>query len=413
MAHATPVLEIIPSSSIECDDGRTPELAAAYKDPIDNANGPDGVVIADGDGEVHARYFPSSDVAADINAVVPAAGELMWKTDTLQAVMGDGTLYGGVPLNLNSQSCIFVAADGSADKNGQALKDAITAAASRTPYGSALSATNPILVVLGPGSYSLTGLSGNIALPNFVGLHGLCGSHATFVTMDNSHKLQLLQPSDTTYYNYLKGITFKGSAANILWTFGAGSANPIVVAHEDLNFPDLSSSTSTMGFSSLSPFENPTVAGYATNVRTTGQALYGRHTTAPNGNLTWAVTFTDCRGGNRSFGGSSGTLGQRSGKLTGGLYNCSTFGTDVWDCILDCPMVNCEWSFAIERLSTGAYLRDTIIRGIASTYSLSHSGAVDIKLRNNSFAGLIHSNVTNLTTGTLDGAGNLVGDSDV
>jgi hypothetical protein len=414
------MLEIVPSSSIECDDGRTPELAAVYKDMLDNANEPDGVVVADGDGKVFARYFPSADTAADVNAMVPAAGEIVYKTDIGQAVVGDDAMYGGVPLNLNSQNCIFVSADGTPAKNGQSLADAVMAAGARTPYGNALSATNRCFVVIGPGIYDLTGLSANVDFPNFTGLIGLCGSEATSIVTSSSRRLRVISTSETDWYNVLSGITFRSvTPSNSFAITLTSSPNFLDLRHSDLDFPGLSSAESCMQIVGGTGLTDPTLRGTAVNCRTTGMGLYGGHTqTATSGNHQYQMRFERCVGGDRSFGGSNTTIGTRDGKITGagnGLFDCQHIGTgaSAWSCILDAPMVRCDWQPAIQRVNSGAYISSGRIGEAVSTFSINHNGAVNAKISHMRMAGGIGSNVTNLLTGgTLDNAGNFT-DGDV
>ena len=64
MTIASPVFTLRPSTSILTPDGRTPVLAPYYKDPIDNQNDANGVVVADNNGDIIVRaVIPRHDTA--------------------------------------------------------------------------------------------------------------------------------------------------------------------------------------------------------------------------------------------------------------------------------------------------------------------------------------------------------------
>lgn len=390
---------------------------AVFEDLYANANGPDGLGIFDAGGILSARIRPSYDTPDAINASVPPVGEPWVMSGNFAAGYGDGVTLGGLAANLNAENSLFVGATGTDPlENGTKLSDALSNAAARTPYGAALSNTNWMNVLLGPGDFDITGLGAALTVPNFVAIHGVCGSTATRITTTTSRRLQISQVADVLHYSRLRGLAFVSTTpgSSLLISF-VGSAPTITIDWEDLDFPGLSEAQQCMAFGSLSGLSSPTIDGVARRIRTTGMGLLGGHGTAPTaGNFTLAAKCYDCEGGNRSFGGSSGTLGQRSGHVTGGLYNCRNLGDGVWDAILDADLADGSiWTPAIGRLGTSAYLRDSIVRG--ATNSLTHSTTIACRFRNMLFAAPVHSNVTNDLTGdagladaTSDDAGNFV-----
>lgn len=389
---------------------------AVFAELYGNANGPDGFLVADENGVVDARVRPSVDTAAAINISVPPASELWVMSDNFAVGYGDGNTLGGLAANLNSESSLFVGLTGTPAQNAVKLRDAFTHAATRTPYGNALSATNPFLVFKGPGTVDLTTLAGNLIQPNFVGIKSLGGSAYSLVITDSTHRWLITQPGSDVLYSMIHGINFVSSAGSASWTiaFEGSFAPTISIDHEDIQFTGHTATESVMGFTNLAGSASPTFTGRVKNVRTPGQRLYGGHTTTPStGNLTWDVRFEDCIGGTASFGGSSTTLGTRDGLLSGtnaGLYHCTHFGvgSNPWSAILGCPMIGCDWAAAVQRLTSDAYIRQTRITGIVSTYSITHNAAVNVRLAHNQLAGLINTgNVTNtLLGGTVDNAGN-------
>jgi hypothetical protein len=87
---------------------------------------------------------------------LPALGRSFNATDIIE-VSADGT--GSYKANignftLGGENYIFVNANGTPAENGQAVRDAYTAAQAMTPNGAALSATNRVVILLSPGYYT-------------------------------------------------------------------------------------------------------------------------------------------------------------------------------------------------------------------------------------------------------------------
>lgn len=392
-------------------------LTAGGGELLTNKDAVGGYVGIDEDNKVYARaIFPSSALAATVNALVPDVGEQMFKTDISQFTIGNNAQYGGVPINLNSQNCVFISADGTVAKNGQALADAVTEAGQRTPYGSALSATNMAFVLMGPGTYDITGLASGISLPNFVGLIGLCGSSLTTIATTTSKRItHTAQSVGVNIYSVLRGITFTTAATtdSVRFSFVGDASNFIYIDHEDLRFPGLTNSQACMSFGSMTGSTTPTLTGYAKNVKTTGRALYGGWTSGPTvGSFTCNVRFEDCQGGDFSFGASGSSIGSRDGVLTGtlaALINCKNTGTgaSAFSAQVDCPMIGCDWGPAIQRVGSNAEFYRNRIREAVSGESIEHSSGVTCRLAFNMMAGTIGNNITNsIDDGTLDTAGN-------
>jgi hypothetical protein len=368
--------------------------------------------VADADGNIFGNYKPGQDTSANHNAAVPVTGLMVFKTGINQVAVGNNALYGGIPISLESESCLFVSADGTTAKNGQALSDRIAEAGTRTPYGSALSLTNWANVLVGPGDLDITGLAAGITIPNFVRIIGLGGSDATRIITSTTRRFLITNADGVVFYSAMSGLQFVPSAAgaSLTTSFAGGGTPTINLAWYDINFPGLSAAQSCMNIGSLTGLANPTFAGEVRRVRTTGMGLLGGHTNAPTtGNLTLSCKFYDCEAGDRSFGGSSTTIGTRDGLLTGGLYRCKNNGTgaNAFSAKVNCEMFDCDWKPAIQRVGSSAFFLRNIVREAISSESIEHDEAVTCRLAFNVTASPIGSNITNsIDDGTLDTAGN-------
>ena len=420
---ATPVFNLLPSSSILSADGRTPYLAAFYKDKIDNQNAPNGVVVADALGKVYGRWFVGQDTAESINASVPALGEMLFKSDIAQLVVGNNILLGGVPVNLSSQSCLMVAADGTPAKNGQALADTITRASQRLPYGLALGPLNQVTVYMGGGDYDITGLTAaGIPLPNYLRLIGLGGSNCVNIITSSTKRLTITSVDPTQFYNTMIGITFRtvtpSSSITIINGVNGtqGGVLGIDLQHRDLKFAGLTSAQQCMIVTSQAAGINwPTYTGNAIECETDGMNLYGGFTLTPSlsgaDSIQMKMNFTRCRGGDRSFGGSSTTIGIRDGQVTGRILDCSHTGSgaNAWCAKLDGPMVSSSWNPAIQRVGANASVNTSRIVETVGGFTISNRGVAQaIQIFSNRLRATYGNGVTNLLSTKVDDGGNAV-----
>lgn len=374
-----------------------------------------------------ARFIPTTGTDDEINLLAGEAGELAVDTTNGSLRLFDGVTNGGRAVGLESGHCRYLAAVRTPAQSGAALYDALAEIQALTPGGSAVSTSNPVTLIPGPGVWDLRGGGGDYQLiTSGVRIVGLGGSQAVRLLCDNTHRIGLVVAVDenglivsagSCLDHALIGLTLQSvqstPSSSMEFTIGQvvwdSSATPIRLWHQDLDFPGLTSSQSAMAWTAANHIDAFGFSGSAIRCRTTGRALYGGWVVGLG--PTWAVRFEDCEAGDRSFGGSGTTQGTTDGTVTGGIFRCRNFGT-TWRAKLNGDFVGNHWTPPIERLGSSAYLRHSRIDGTdGSGDSVSHNEAVNARIAHCLLKGAIDANVTNQLSATLDGAGNVV-DSD-
>jgi hypothetical protein len=150
-------------------------------------NQPNGVPGLDDNGALVGPIIPTSGTAVQIEAMVGQAGELWYKTDTGKIGRFDGVTPGGAEVGgiTQGENFVIVQPTSNATANAAALRNAYATAKALTPYGNAISATNPVYVLLHPGIYDFgTGDEDNHGLEmdaQYVHLVGLASDASAVV----------------------------------------------------------------------------------------------------------------------------------------------------------------------------------------------------------------------------------------
>jgi len=293
----------IPTSVLVAGDGiavsgRTIGLTSTFYGYLNNAGSADGVVVSDSSNEIAGIFVPRADTQTNYESVTPNDGEIASIQTTHGMRLGDGSTAGGIDFALNSDSCVTVAPRRTGTTSWTALMNGVEKARALTPNGSAVSATNPVTVVVLPGVYEGVG-GADPLLIDTEGLRiiGIGGSAVTTLWATGTAGLFLkLSANNTT----LQGFTLLGPSTSVgpLWWFATASAG---IVHRDLNFVLNAATGGCVLWDST-----PTVlAGLYENCRTNGGALYGAKSFS--GGVT--ATFRNCRANGSSiyasFGGSA------------------------------------------------------------------------------------------------------------
>jgi hypothetical protein len=336
---ATPVFHLIASDSIECADGRTPELAAAYKALLDNANSADGVAVLNGDGNLQiAGIIPRADTAAAINGLVLDANEVAVCSDTHEIRIGDAVTPGGIAVAANSSSRIECNATGTPAQNGQRLIDLYTAAKLLTPGGSALATTNRAKVRLLAGRYDITAISTLAIDTQYVDLEGE-DKDSVIIVVNGDHNLQI-SANDFRLSNLTLEYTGTGSNSQ-----GAAHITAATTTAQRWTNVHIAGGTAFPATSFLSTLA--TFAGTYFRVTTTCPNLFSAFASATD--LTCSATFEQCeiQGGlaTAQWGGGFGGRIETSNPniFTGIIRRCRVTATHLGICVRgvmeQCPLI--------------------------------------------------------------------------
>ena len=199
---------------------------------------------------------------------------------------------------LSPQSCIVVETTSNAKTNGAALIAAYTAAKALTPNGEELSATNRACVIIPPGNYDLDHGEDDACVPltldtEFVDIIGLTTDRSLqqiYGTPEATNSGVIVQTADDVHVSnlYVKILTEVESAN---WNDTDSAAY----------FPSTSLSNTVV--------DNCQFDGQA------GSKYEGPRLFSMRLYIEYSGTFTNCTGGDYSFGGAGGTL-------SGQLYYC-------------------------------------------------------------------------------------------
>ncbi len=345
-----------------------------------------------------SSYYCTS-VSPFVSTVTPNLDTTHW---SLLAQKGaDGAAGAG----LIGQSYILVAGDGaSSGANGLDLKNKYNIAAGMMPYGSPLSATNRITVLVAPGTYALG--TTMFMMNDYVDVVSLTGKQDVIIT--TSSNAAIVASANSQHISGLKLLGNKKfqigiNQADLIvenctagsQSFGYGSTNPrgtfINCTAGTRSFGYYNGTTTvlltcigcTAGSESFGAGTDLTVQGTYTNC-TAGASSFGYGT-----NVVTAANFTNCTAGNESFGSGIGCTaggefreckagidsfgsGNTASKFTGRAYNCqaddNSFGGD--NLMIQGLLINCQ-------LTTGTFKTvdpSGVIRfGLDGTYTIINS----------------------------------------
>ncbi len=354
---------IVAGTGITCADGVNLSVSAAYQALINNAEQvamkgqPNGYVGIDANGVAGAIIIIRYGTAAAIEALVLDVGELAWKTDTEELVIGDDVTAGGIPVLPSvpgSTSTIELDATGTPTQNGQALVDAYTAAKLLTPNSAALSTYNRATIVLHPGVYTHSGLTLDSA---FVDIIGTKGSQS--VSVINTGAFEINNAGMT-----LKGIRFAGNNAGTPAACGVTfrTVNNPVNYWEDLFFDTYGSTTDN----AMSMFSGGTIGGIYRKIKSPGQRFLGNVTSISSVTTT---LFEDCEVGTASLLSGTSITGTSPGNLLGTMRRCILTGS-TWHCKVGATgkVFDCEFrGVGMLRWVTGAIVDNTLILPASGT----------------------------------------------
>ena len=258
------------------------------------------------------------------------------------AVAGGG---GGI----SGTSYVYVAGNGTAAANGTALLAAYTAASALTPYGSALSATNRVAIVVGPGQYTTTGFT----LSNqFVDLVSLTGNPDVFLSAI----------SVTANDVYIRGMNLGTTAFTIASNLNLLKVEKCIGGAASFgHYGVIASGTFTDCTGGDGSFGEALASGTFTNC-IGGGASFGGYDTASG-------KFTNCTGGSVSFGSGS-TLSVASGTFVNCTGGDSSFAASS---TASGTFVNCtggSFSFG----GDGGAASGTFTDCTSGEYSFGHGG---------------------------------------
>jgi len=221
-------------------------------------------------------------------------------------------------------SYIVVPASNTASNNGLSLVSAYNTASTMMPYGSALSATNRVTVIVEPGQYTTGGF--NVA-NNYVDIVSATGDSTVFLDSINV----------TANNVYIKGLNLGGNpftvSSNVSGTF-------VNCVGGNYSFCGVSSSTAPIF-----------VPGTFTNC-TAGYASFGSsgYNSFSGGSTVVSGTFTNCTAGYASFGSSGyGSISGGSTVVSGTFTNCTagfdSFGYGFSSANVSGTFTNCTAGF--------------------------------------------------------------------
>ena len=148
---------------------------------------------------------------------LPALGRPFNATDIIEvSANGTGSFKANIgDFTLGGENYIFVNSNGTPAQNGQAVRDAYTAAQAMTPNGNAIDYNNKVIILLAPGYYEFTeSLMGPFVVDqNYIDFESLTGSRDVFfssIQVDSSSSGITVNISgiDTTKNNYYSHSAF-------------------------------------------------------------------------------------------------------------------------------------------------------------------------------------------------------------
>jgi hypothetical protein len=240
---------------------------------------------------------------------------------------------------IQGSSFIFVPGNDTDVNNAAALQAAYTAAKSKTPFGSALSTTNRYTILIGAGTYT------------FSTAFTIDTQYIDIVSISGSSDVCINGISITANDVYVKGLN---CGTNVI-TIATGLANLKM---------DNSISTGDYSFSSNDLIQGYVLSGVFTNCTGGNYSFGGVSGTASGKITTTSGRFTNCTGGDYSFGGGYASKGSCSSTVSGTFNNCTggnySFGGG-------------SYSYGYNLSST---VSGTFTNCIGGNYSFGYTGAV-------------------------------------
>jgi hypothetical protein len=249
--------------------------------------------------------------------------------------------------SIEGQSYLYVAGNGTATENGAELVAAYNAAKLMTPYGNALSDTNRVSVLAGPGLYTPPSkLLVNTDFINILSLdsnRSIALTNGINVTADNVH-IRGVDVGTSTFEGCTQaGILIENCSGGInsFGNYGGTASGTFIncTAGDDSfggGFQGTASGTfinCTAGINSFGGGFESTASGTFTNCTTGNISFGGGYQGIASG------TFTNCTAGNDSFGGgyestASGTFTNCTGG--GGSFGGGDLGGTASGTFVDC-----------------------------------------------------------------------------
>lgn len=326
MALGSQFFFVIAGQGIAAPDGRTVGLSDTFYNYLNNANNANGVWVADGSGNFEGNYIVAGDTYANQDTANYAPEDKMLNliTDIKQLRVGDGLTEYGLPFALNSNRTIYVTEERTAAQSGTALLDALTRAKAATPGGSALSASNPVNVLVEAGTYTLPVdyLTFDAEGVSMVGLRG--SRHTTIDFGTNGSRLEW-----NANNCQLSGFKLLLGGTSLQWNISAATGS----VWRDLylrtstgnNNVDLGSSTNVAD-----------LAGLFIDCRTNGRKCLA----SSSSSTTVSATFIRCKsvaGADYAWGGCSAF--SQWAPATGTWIDCDIWGS--FAILLSGTMYNC------------------------------------------------------------------------
>jgi len=298
---------------------------------------------------------------------LPALGRSFNATDIIE-VSADGT--GSYKANignftLGGENYIFVNANGTPAENGQAVRDAYTAAQAMTPNGAAKSATNRVVILLAPGYYTFNeAVDGALTVnTSFIDLESLSGVPDVYFS-----SMQVLSTGDGINVR-MSGID---TTRNSYYVHGAFAVAASAGVNESLYIRNCVGGEYSFGSYSISI--NGTfdlcIAGAYSFGYTANSAPIGIVATSTSGTNLYG-TFKNCIAGNYSFLSTVATM----------FSNVANFGT-----IDNCIAGNYSFCYSVR----GSFNAGTIKNCTAGTYSFCSGNELISGTCNSTNSGIIN-----------------------
>lgn len=320
-----------------------------------NKGQPNGYVGLDANSVVEALIAMRHGTTSYVTGLTGEAGELMVATDTGTVYAHDGITVGGRAVGLGSPCALSVSGLSTPTVNGVNLKAAMTAAASLTPNGAALSHTNRATVLLLPGTYLASTITHTNPYIDLVGV-GAPGSVRIHTAAAADFNIQ-----DNIDFS-IKNITFYSTGGVAAITFGL-TGSPSYMYWEDVLF-DVGGVITVPAMAIINAALSWPTTAIVKRCGTLGINFFGGFSGPPT--MGSGTLFEDCYAGNASFAHAASIL--NGGKMGGTMRRCILNLTSAWFTRIDSTGVleRCQilGSTGVKGCIAGAkFVGNTIIPG--------------------------------------------------
>ena len=304
-------------------------------------------VVTDTDGAIVGPIVVRNLTETATNAKTLLEGEIAKTSDTGSVRLGDGVQEGGVAGNMASSAMILCPAIGTPVENAARLRALYTEAKTYTPGGSALSATNRVVIHLGTGTYDfelgdVADLNHGLELDTeFIDLAGITGNPADVILTSAIATASRGTVEQTADDVRLSGFTMENTAASV----GSGDTeNSAYFPSTGLANTELTDIICPSASSSAAMRKAIEYAGTYTRV-TAGLYSFGNSGTASG-------TFINCIGSDFSFG--------YDGTASGTFIDCTSTGRGFGG-IASGTFINCNGddSFGYNGTASGIFINCT------------------------------------------------------